>query len=229
MKLGIVLPSWIYSAERRKLADATFASLMQTEPLEKDTRLLLLVKVGHTKEYVDYVHALTKNFSVILKAEDEQTCKGTEQTLAFGTSWLFKATDVEYITWMGDDALFHPMWLWKLESLIKRRPAARSWSVYRSAYEWIHRTLQETDEDVLVRSICGHGLTFSRNEWEAWGIDWRTVHAGGPDELTLDLMHYEARVGERWVTKQSWIQHTGKEGVHCSKDIPEFARDFQMV
>jgi hypothetical protein len=201
--------------------------LMESEPLQKGVRLLLLVKQGHSQEYVDVVHGLSKKFSVVLKTDEG--LQGTEQTLAFGTTWLFDDFNLDYVTWMGDDALFHPMWLWKLEQLVKRHPEARSWSVYRSAYEWIHRTLSDEGEDVLVRSICGHGLTFSRNEWREWGVDWRTVHAGGPDELTLDLMHWEQRRGERWVTKDSWLQHTGKVGVHCSEQTPEFARNFQMA
>lgn len=226
MKLGIVLPSYMYSLERKKLASAAFYSMMKTEKLEKETRLLILAKVGHAIDYTGVLEGLAKKFSVTLKTDDGLT--GTEQTLAFGTQWMIENFGVDYVMWMGDDALFNPLWLWKLEGLIKRHPKAKSWSVYRSAYEWFHRTLDDSGEDVRVRSICGHGLTFTAEEWKEWGIKWEEVSTD-PDSHTLDLIHYDSRSGERWVTKQSWVAHTGKVGVHCNENVPEFARDFQMV
>ena len=224
MKLGIVLPSYLYSPERRKLARAAFTSLEKTETLIEHTKLLLLVKEGTAADYAGYVTSLSEKFNVVLKTDEG--LKGTEQTLACGTDFLLKNYEVDYVTWMGDDALFHPLWLWHLDSLVKRHPDARSWSVYRSVYEWIHRTLDDTGEDVLVRSICGHGMTFTRKEWKGWGVDWRKVSTD-VNEITLDLKHYEQRKGERWVTKKSYIQHTGKVGVHCGPETPEWARDFQ--
>lgn len=226
MKLGIVLPSFMYSLERKRLASAAFYSMMKTEKLEKETRLLILAKVGHAIDYTGVLEGLEKKFSVTLKTDDGLT--GTEQTLAFGTQWMIDNFGVDYVMWMGDDALFNPLWLWKLEGLIKRHPEAKSWSVYRSAYEWFHRTLDDTGEDVRVRSICGHGMTFTADEWKEWGVQWKEVSTD-PDSHTLDLIHYDSRPGERWVTKQSYVQHTGKVGVHCNENVPEFARDFQMV
>ena len=227
MKLGIVLPSYMYSDERKRLASQAFYSLMDTEPLQQEVRLLLLVKYGRTQEYLSLLDGLSRKFNVILKTDEG--LNGTEQTLAFGTHFLFENFGLDYVTWMGDDALFHPLWLWKLESLIRRRPQARSWSVYRSAFEFVHRTLKIEEEDVLVRSICGHGMTLSQQEWKEWGVDWRTGSWGCHQGDTLDLVHSEVRPGERWVTKESWVQHTGRTGVHCTVDIPEYARDFQVV
>ena len=203
-----------------------FYSLAGSESLKDSTTLLLLVKHGHSQEYTDPVERLGRKFRVILKTDGG--LNGTEQTLAFGTQWLIDNFGLEYITWMGDDALFHPMWLWKLEGLIKRHPAAKSWSVYHSAYEFVHRTLR-TEEDILVRSICGHGMTFSREEWKEWGIDWKKGMWCCCQGDTLDLCHSEWRTGERWVTNKSYIQHTGKVGVHCHEGIPEYAKDFEPV
>lgn len=226
MKFGIVLPSYIYSDYRKKLAIAAFASLMKTEQLQFETRLLLLVKAGTAGDYAGLLPGLSKAFQVTLKTDEGLV--GTEQTLAFGTEWLFNNYTTEFVIWMGDDALFNPMWLWQLDALIRRHPTAKSWSVYRSAYEWFHRTLDDTGEDVSVRSICGHGLTFSKREWRDWGVTWKDVSTD-PDKTTLDLLHADQRKGERWVTKKSYIQHTGKEGVHCGVDTPEYARDFEPV
>jgi hypothetical protein len=224
MKLGIVLPSYMYSEERKRLAADAFISLRNSEPLQEQSRLLLLVKAGHSVEYSDVVEKLSDKFGVMLK--EDAGLNGTEQTLAFGTELLFNSFGVDYVTWMGDDALFHPMWLWKLEGLIGRHPEAKSWSVYRSAYEWVHKTLSETAEDVSVRSICGHGMTFTNTEWKEWGIKWADAAWGCHQGDTLDLVHSERRPGERWVTKESYIQHTGKVGVHCTAMTPEYARDF---
>jgi hypothetical protein len=225
MKLGIVLPSYLYNEERKRLAGNAFVSLARTDSLPQTSTLLLLVRRGTSQSYTVPMEMLQKKFHVILKTDEG--LEGTEQTLAFGTTWLFENRDVDYVTWMGDDALFNPLWLWRLDGLIKRHPKAVSWSVYRSAFEFVHRTIQETEEDVMVRSICGHGLTFSKKEWTEWGIDWTkrgwNCHQGD----TLDLVHSEERSGERWVTKQSYVNHMGKVGVHCTPDIPEYAKDFQ--
>jgi len=227
MKLGIVLPSFMYSAVRRKLACEAFLSLAQSEALQEESTLLMLVRRGTGHEYTVPVEGLSKKFRVIMKTDEG--LEGTEQTLAFGTEWLFANMGMEYVTWMGDDALFHPMWLWKLETLIKKKPEAKSWSVYRSAYEMTHRTLQEYEEEVLVRSICGHGMTISKKEWKEWGIDWKVGAWCCQQGDTLDLVHSEVRPGERWVTRRSYVQHTGKVGVHCTEDIPEYAKDFEAV
>lgn len=227
MKLGIVLPSYLYSMDRKKLAWNAFQSLSKTESLQQETRLLLLAKDGHEVDYADMLGDLQKKFNVILKSD--VGLNGTEQTLAFGTTWLFDEFGVDYVTWMGDDALFNPLWLWKLDGLIKRHPEAKSWSVYRSAYEWVHKTLDDSGEDVLVRSICGHGMTLSKKEWKEWGIKWQTGAWCAPDGDTLDLYHFCERPGDRWVTKKSYVQHTGKIGVHCTALTPEYARDFQLA
>lgn len=224
MKMGIVLPSYLYNREREQLADAALRSLASTETVMDKSILLLLVKTGTSDRYTPYLDKLQEKFRTILKTDEE--CSGTEQTLAYGTQFLFDNYDVETVTWMGDDALFHSFWLWHLEELIKRHPDAKSWSVYRSAYTDVHKTLDETGEDVLVQSICGHGMTFSRKEWEEWGIIWQQGVWNCPHGDTLDLRHVCDRVGERWVSKQSWCQHTGKQGVHVQLWIPEHAVDF---
>jgi hypothetical protein len=227
MKLGIVLPSFMYSPERKKLASDAFYSLANSESLQEESTLLLLVKSGTSQQYTVPIECLSRKFRVILKTDEGLS--GTEQTLAFGSHWLLENFGVDYITWMGDDALFHPMWLWKLEGLIKRHPQAKSWSVYRSAYEWVHKTLKEQEGDALVRSICGHGMTFTRNEWKDWGIDWKVGSWGCDYGDTLDLVHWFTRPGERWVTGKSYVQHTGKVGTHCTLETPEYARDFETV
>jgi hypothetical protein len=226
IKLGVVLPSFMYNDVRRSLATAAFRSLARTEGYwEQKAKLLLLVKHGHENEYPDIVNSLAAGFDVVLKTDEG--LNGTEQTLAFGTQWLLDNTDVDYVTWMGDDALFHRMWLFHLAGLIHRHPTAKSWSVYRSAYEWIHKSLSSIEYDVMVRSICGHGMTFTRQEWTEWGIKFGQGSWEAPDGDTLDLLHVYQRPGERWVTRVSFVQHTGKSGVHCSPDTPEYARDFQ--
>lgn len=224
MKFGIVLPSYMYNTKRCQLADAAFQSLAKTEPLQEETTLLLLIK-GPASNYQMHLEQLKTKFHLIVKTDEGLS--GTEQTLAFGTQWLFENFGVDYVTWMGDDALFNPYWLWKLAGLIERHPDAVSWSVYRSSFEWIHKTLKEEGEDVLVRSICGHGLTLSKKEWTEWKIDWHKQAWWAPDGDTLDLVHVDERKGERWVTKRSFIQHTSPhEGTHCTANTPEYANAF---
>ncbi len=228
MRIGIVLPSYLYNDTRRGLAKAAFESLAKTTPPASTPELLLLYKEGTLAEYSPYLEPLQKVFTVTAKSD--LGLSGTEQTLAWGTTWLVDKKNVDSVTWMGDDALFNHNWLRELEGLMTRHPQAKAWSVYRSAFEFIHRTLQEEGDDVRVRSICGHGMTFTAKEWCDWGIKWGDAIAFGEKGLlTMDLMHSEQRSGERWVTRRSYVEHTGKDGVHCSPALPEYARDFVGV
>lgn len=225
MKLGIVLPSLLYSKEREKLAEAAFLSLAKTESLMQETLLLLLIESGTTYQYAPYLDGLRKSFRVFVKTYDD--LKGTEQKFAFGTSYMLENFGVDTVTWLADDTLYHPLWLWKLDGLIKRHPEAKAWSVYRSAFEWMHRTIKEEGDDVLVRSVCAHGMTFTKKEWQEWGMTWEEAGKYGVDgQVTLDVEHPDARPGERWVTKQSWLEHTGKTGIHATPELPEYAREF---
>lgn len=148
-----------------------------------------------------------------------------------GAGQLVAYTDCSgQTTRYGYDALFNPLWLVKLEELISRHPQARSWSVYRSAYEavhWVHATCPKTG-DILVNSICGHGMTFDRAEWERWGIKWdeRTRWDSNYGN-TLDMHHAANLKGHRWVTPVSYVEHTGVCGVNCRPEIPEHAQFFQ--
>ncbi len=224
MKLGITLPSHFYTPERRRLADAAFRSLAATESLQEPTTLLLLVRRGTAGDYTAYTDQLNNKFRLIIKTDEG--LEGTEQTLAFGTTYLAENFDLDYLMWMGDDALFHPFWLWKLEGLISRHLAAKAWSVYRSAHEAFHAPIRQLEDDMEVRSICGHGMTFSVKEWKAWGIKWQQGAWLSSRGDTMDLLHVEARPGERWVTKHSYLQHTGKVGRHCTGNEPEYAQEY---
>ena len=223
----MVLPTWVYDGRRRELAATAFESLAKTmRPSEP--ALLLVVRKSSIFEEPTLPQG---DFGETVCVDEPPEVGGTEQTLAWGTQYIFDNwPEVTHAVWLGDDALFNPRWLIELEALIGRHPDARAHSVYRSAYEQIHKTLIETESDAMVRSLCGHGLTFTREEWRAWGIDWRhgkiwSCPTGGE---TLDLYHSWARPGERWVTRQSYVQHTGLWGVHCRPGIPEHAQNFSQ-
>jgi len=225
MRLGIVLPSWMYNSQREVFTKAALQSLAKTKPLTEKTDLLLLVKKGTDANYDPYLEDLSKNFS--LHVRNDEGLSGTEQTLAYGTTFLFEVLNVDYVTWMGDDALFHSEWLHELEKLVDRHPEALAWSVYRSNHERFHAPLEFVGDDVRVRSICGHGFTIAFKEWKEWGIRWQDGAWCGGGGDTLDLLHVAMRDGERWVTKKSYVQHTGwAGGVHCIGTEKEWAQDF---
>ena len=111
--------------------------------------------------------------------------------------------------------------------------------MYHSAHQKYHQDLEVGlpvvgfvmhGNDVCVRSVCGHGMTFTREEWKAWGIDWRHgndwANAGPLGGSTLDLHHAFYRPGERWVTEKSYIDHVGKHGLHVTPETPEYALNF---
>ena len=225
-RFGIVLPSHVYDHKRVPLVREAFCSLERTvTPVLNKPKLLLILKLSDLYYY--HSERLMDSFDVEC-IPDPQEVRGTEQTLAYGTQHLFDR-GIDYVTWMGDDALFNPMWHSTLAGLVRDKPEALAWSVYRSAYTDVHKTLEEDGPYVKVNSICGHGMTFSKEEWKTWGIDWHSGAWYCSQGDTLDLHHAENRKGERWVTKVSYVDHTGKVGVHCREHIPEHAVDFQGI
>lgn len=225
MKFAFVMPCWPRTEERIRLADECFASLLKTEPVDETPLLLLLYKPG---PYVYPVEQLKRKFWTIYWAQSHEGrwLEGVDQPLVYG-SGLAVEYGADYIVHLGEDTLFHPSWLKRLHGLIERHPAARSWSVYRSARLDIHSTLGEEGDDILVRSINGNGLCISRDEWLRWGLYWtQNVYWASPNGTTLDMHHLSFHPGERWVTRRSWIQHTGLKGAHSGPDSPEVALDF---
>ena len=229
MQLAVVLPSWVYDTERARLANLAFETLAKTRTrhFARTPWLGLLIREPKIPFQYPTYEELSPNLELGMLGQGVQL-SGTEQTLAYGTQTFFDK-GADYVTWMGDDALFHPEWLHELQKLIYRHPDAKCWSVYRSAHTAFHKTLEERDGDVMTASICGHGFTISKQEWTEWGINWRDgawcCHAGD----TLDLVHAQNRPGERWCTGVSYIEHTGRYGQHCRPHIPEWAQFFQGV
>jgi len=248
MRFGLVLPTWIYNDERLRLARPAFASLRLTKCPTYSPYLLVLHKGDWDAGLLgfdigDHGHGTSKRFGefMVFGIPEPPVVSGTEQTLAYGTEMMLEFPEVSHIVWMGDDALFNPDWLIELEALIERHPSAVSWSVYHSAYQGVHRDLEvracerhgrggpfhRPGYDVLVRSICGHGMTFTREEWTAWGVHWtQGKEWSSARGTTLDMHHACNREGERWVTKESYVEHTGRSGKHCIPEIPEYATEF---
>lgn len=228
MKFAIVIPAYIYNMDRVRLANAFFASLLRTKKPGEVPRLIVLVKPS---EYAYPWGELARIFDLtVLEQSAEGTVfRGIDQPLIYGTDEAFKG-GAEYAVHLNEDALVHPNWLRELEGLIGRHLGATAWSVYRSAYVAVHAPIREEGDDVLVRSINGNGLTFSRDEWKAWGQDWHArAWPDNPREsgtVTLDYRHYLERPGERWVTRRSYVEHTGRDGTYCVPGIPEWAVDF---
>lgn len=227
-KFTIVLPSFLYNATRVALAKATFASMAKTRRPEFLHRLDMLVKGDATTGEWPYSGGSNDSFLATLIPEPVGI-GGTEQTLAWGATHAFEQ-GADYVVWMGDDALFHPDWLIQLDALIDRHPGARAWSVYHSSHTAFHEDLAFEGEDVRVLSVCGHGMTFSRQEWEDWGVNWQEPAAfTSPRGSTLDLHHPWKRPGDRWVTNRSFVEHTGRVGIHCNPMVPEWAQNFAGV
>lgn len=228
MKFALVMPAWIYRHDRAPLADACFRSLARTRPPSERPAFWLIEKPS---DYVYPLDSLRQVFDVhaVPQAVDGVEFRGISQPLVYGTDLAF-ADGADYVIHVNEDSLFNSAWLVALEALAGRHPAAKAWSIYRSAHTAIHAPLREAGPDVLVRSINGNGMTLSRVEWGGWGQDWR-AHSWpeNPREagiVTLDYRHYLERPGERWVTKVSYLEHTGKAGTHCVEGIPEWAVDF---
>lgn len=225
MKFAFVMPCWPRTEERIRLANECFASLLRTESIGTTPILFLLWKPG---PYVYPLEALRKKFWTIYwqQAHEGRILEGVDQPAVYGMGVAVEY-GADYLVILGEDTLFHPQWLRRLVDLIERHPEARAWSVYRSAHVAIHRTLEERGNDVLVRSINGNGLCVSAVEWHAWGLHWtQGTKWPSPDGTTMDMHHLTARPGERWVTKESYLEHTGRTGAHAHPGVPEYAQNF---
>lgn len=228
MKFALVMPCWPRTPERQQLADQCFRSLLATDFGRDHPLLFLLYKPG---PYTYPVDALRRRFWLLYwqQCHEGRWLEGVDQPLVYG-SGLAVEYGADYIVHLGEDTLFHPEWYVRLKALIQAKPGARSWSVYRSSRLDIHRTLREEGEHVLVRSINGNGLTVSAAEWKRWGLYWtQNVYWSSPNGTTLDMHHLSYFHGERWVTRRSWIEHTGLKGAHSSPETPEVALDFVGV
>ena len=98
--------------------------------------------------------------------------------------------------------------------------------LFRS-HTWHHRTLRQEGQDHLVTSMAGNGTCWTREEWQAWGVNWKQgptwpVPSGGD---TLDLHHAYFRPGDRWATDTSFLDHIGVVGMHAT-GVPEHAINF---
>ena len=222
-RYSVCLPSHVYNQERVTLVGPAMATLART--VHDGNKPMLMIIFKNEGNYNYQMERFSESFDARLVGEPSGV-GGTEMTLAWGTQQLFD-DGADYVTWMGDDALFHPQWHMKLRKLIEDKSEALGWSVYRSAYEEFHKTELEEHEYVRVSSLCGHGMTFSKEEWKLWEIDWRKGFWASPGADTLDLYHAWVRKGERWTTRVSYIEHTGRRGVHALPHMPEWAVNFQ--
>lgn len=227
MKIGMVMSSYVYNPTRVALANDCFPSLLKTVCVGEPPLLIMIVK---DSGYPYPIQALKERFVLEVHGNSHEGVefRQSEQPAVHGTNLAF-ARGADYVTHLNDDSLFHPNWLVELEALIGRHPDAKAWSVYHSAYEAVHTPLETAGPDVRVRSLCGLGITFSREEWAGMGIDWRAHEWPSPRGSTLDLYHAHVRPGPRWCTSMSYMEHTGREGIHAHPGIPEYAQNFAGV
>jgi hypothetical protein len=249
VKFGIVLPTYLYSEQRKQYAGESYASLMRTVVDAEDCKTPLFV-IAQNEESAEFaLRAMSSQFinpnpleRGFHTREDtpfspgvwiHPTCVGgTDQSLCWGVEMLMdRIKEMTHFIYLTDDLLYNPMWFIELKALVLRHPDARAWSVYRSSYTRHHVTLRQEDTDHVVSSLSGNGTCMTVEEWKAWGVksaDGTTwpVPTGGN---TLDLHHAYYRPGDRWALDVSYIQHIGKLGLRCTPDIPDFAEKFAGV
>ena len=230
MKFGLCLPTFLYSDERKAFAEKSYASLRLTEVPEEDAPLLLYTVAANQESWDVVGGALCDNggkfFGVIMQQPSEVT--GLDPSLAWIVEKFFAETDCSHVIELADDMVYHPKWFVELKALVLRHPEAKAWSVYRSAHVRHHRTLSRVEGDHLVTSMAGNGTCWTREEWQAWGVNWKQgptwpVPTGGD---TLDLHHAYFRPGQRWATDWSFMDHLGFVGTHCQPGVPEVALNY---
>lgn len=220
MKFGIVIPSYLYNAERVAWARRSFASLRHTLPPSEPPVPLVVTKPGD----VPIEQVLGEANLMTLVTEQPRDAQNACAALAWGFDHMLERhPDVTHVLFVGDDFVYNPAWLQQQEALISRHPDARSWYVYRSSNERHHRTIYDDGKDVLVTNISGPGC-FSRSEWYDWGIRYQDFPR--PDGCTLDVLHGRERPGDRWVTRSSYVQQIGVRGMHNNAGECDEALEF---
>jgi hypothetical protein len=225
MRFGIVLPSYIDNPIRKKWAEASVETLLKTktEGLDSPPFLFTITKGGES-----YNLFSGRNFRRFQSKSVEQLSeiRSNDGCLVWAWDQLERMNWISHLTMITDDWLYNPNWLLELQALVKRKPGAKAWWVYRSTYEEIHRTIREEPDAVLVRSINAGGC-ITVEEKRAWGLDWRKCPREGVNSgLSLDLLHPQQRPGDRWVTPKSYILNIGVRGACQRIETPDFARDF---
>jgi hypothetical protein len=226
VRFAAILPTLLPTDDRVKFAEASLKSLAKTvtEGLDEKPLLFIVFKGGPAGTV-----ARSQTFPQFETQIVPQPAELKSNDSAFAWALTHITSNIPSVTHLFqlcDDWLYNPRWLPELQSLVRRRPGAKAWWVYRSAYEEIHKTLR-VDGDILVRSVNGMGC-ITREEWKDWGFDYRRcprdTHLEGG--ISLDLLHPQRRPGERWVTARSYIVNVGLTGVCQRPDTPDFAVDF---
>ena len=223
IKIGLVMPTFIYNEERYRWCERSLTSLVRTEYPGYRPHLVMVIKGGiqHPPQFSTVQAFGIFDPSVLVQPEDARNGCGA---LIYGFDWLFQNDlEITHALFVGDDFVYHPSWLKQQEYLIARHPEAASTYVYRSNNTRHHRTIREEAGDCLVTNISGPGC-FSREEWKAFGMTYRDFPR--PDGCTLDILHARMRPGERWVTKSSYIQQIGVRGMHNNSGECDEALDF---
>jgi len=229
-KYGMVLISYIRGSQREEWARRSFEGLTRTNTkgLVKPSLLLSYKDTGF--DYKPYVDKWAEKFELVY-GEDPEHVIGLDPIFIYSANHMLELwPDRTHIVFLTDDVLYNPEWLQQLDGLIERHPDGKAWTVYRSAYEYHHKTMQICDNgDIEVRSISGIG-TISVQEWREYNPDWKIGHGGfyvmSPEGgCTLDLHHAWERKGQRWSTGASYWDHIGMVGTHSNCD-QEHANNF---
>jgi hypothetical protein len=225
MRLGFILPVYIYSDERLKWAERGLDSLRRTAKGSYYPPLLCVTKPGKFDDAT--LALLTKQpFPAFIHYIANQPADASELNSAFawGYEHIFERFPwVTHACILCEDWIFNPQWMMQLECLISRHPDAVGWSVYRSNNARWHRTLRQEGEDCLVTSVNGPGA-ISREGWAAWGKSYRDFPS--PTGYSIDLLHVIECPGERWTTYKSYIQHIGLRGTYAHEGELDLSLEF---
>jgi hypothetical protein len=191
MRFGIVVPVWIYQPQRLDYCRKSLASLSRTITSKLDGPIPIVFVLRDSQPLAD-TEAIVKEASfpqfttrIIPQGEGNESCDGA---VIYGYDYLLREfPEVTHLIFLTDDWLYSPHWLEAMRDLIERKPQAKAWWVYRSAYEYYHKTLRvEKDGDVLVRSTCPQGC-MTGEEYLSMHLNWRDWTKLSPRACDIDF------------------------------------------
>lgn len=194
MKLGLVIPVYLYDQQRYNWAKASLQSLSRTIIPGKTPVVLFVIK--STKPPYDTEHMVKTEWLPFECKYMEQPldAKSIDACNVFGWDHLIQLSpDVTHLAMATCDWLWNKDWLIELESLIARHPKAKAWWVYRSAHEKYHKTLR-IENDVLVRSMNAGGC-FTVEEYKSLGLKYSDCRLDAPRVYDAT---YNENTGNLW-------------------------------
>ena len=208
MRFGFVIPIYTVNEQRRNWAVASLRSLAKTVVIGEPPVICFVLNSAKENESEGIIRSSGLSQFDVMLIEQPPDAASIDACNIFGWSHILKTRpDITHLAMMTVDWLYNPRWLIELENIIQRHPQARAWWVYRSAFEFFHKTLR-IEEDVLVRSFNAGGC-FPAADYRAWNPDYHNFRISAP---RVTDARFDENTGNLWMQMADGQNYTFTKG-----------------